>query len=318
MTTMRLLLLLLSVRAALGVHDARCNKIKDIYTDGRDLLETMWDGAFVYETDEAKAYTMWWTEGGSAGVADAYENPNNLATLALGGVVPNQCMNSGFAHKIGPPTAESADFAECHPWHASSCCHQATVASPDIINLAFGPGYGWDRCGPLSPACERFFVKEACLYQCDVNVALYRKYTDAQHFACSHEGVGDGQAVTLSDGTAYTCIVSKWGGNDENKWQINAMPIKASYADAWYRACAGDYITGGAGSGCDGSLYSCGVFESPPPPLSPPLSPPHAHNEDAELGAGDISAIVLGAVLSILCLVACVLRLRVYDFERVR
>ena len=129
------------------------------------------------------------------------------------------------------------------------------MVTPEQINKAYGPGYEWDRCGPLSRACEAFFVEEGCFYECEVNAGLYRKYTDAQHAACSADGVTDGQAVTLDNGTAYTCIPGAWGGNDENKWQMHAMPIKASYADAWYRACANDLFPGG--EDCDGSLFAC-------------------------------------------------------------
>ena len=48
--------------------------------------------------------------------------------------------------------------AACHPWHASSCCHEATVVTPTKLNEGYGAGYEWDRCGPMSQACERFFV----------------------------------------------------------------------------------------------------------------------------------------------------------------
>ena len=223
----------------------------------------MWGDSFTYEADETKAYTMWWTEGGAAGVADAHDNPNDLITAAIIGTVDNkagfdvanQTCEVVYYHKVGPPTPEGPDFTECHPWHANACCHEATVVTPKKMNEAYGVGYEWDRCGPMSQACERFFVEEACMYECEVNINIYRKYTDAQHAACSADGVTDGQAVTLSDGTAYTCTVGAWGGNDENKWQIHAMPIKASYADAWYRACANDLLPGG--EGCDGSLFAC-------------------------------------------------------------
>ena len=39
--------------------DAGCKKFSAIYTDGEHLLNKMWNGAFKYETDQAKAYTMW-------------------------------------------------------------------------------------------------------------------------------------------------------------------------------------------------------------------------------------------------------------------
>ena len=59
------------------------------------------------------------------------------------------------------------------------------------------------RCGELSQACERFFIQEACFYECDPNVGLWR-----------------------------------YQGN--HSWKIYGMPIKADYCDAWYRACYND------------------------------------------------------------------------------
>ena len=212
------------------------------------------------------AYTMWWTEGSS---------PNDLITQALGETVPDTC-DVAYFHKDGPPTPMNPNpyggypAPECQPWHANSCCHEATVISAEQMNSEYGPGFGWDRCGPLSQGCERFFVAESCMYECDVNAGLYRKYTDAQHAACSADGVAIGAAVTLSDGTAYTCTVNAWGGNDENRWQLHEMPIKASYADAWYRACANDFFSGG--EDCGFGFFSCPIRE-PSPPSPPDLAP---------------------------------------------
>ena len=136
-------------------------------------------------------------------------------------VAARQCHLS-YNHKEAP-TPEGADFTECHPWHASACCQTATVVTPEKMKTAYGAGYHWDRCGKLSQACERFFVEEACFYECEVNTGLYRKYTDAQHAACSADGVAVGATVTLDDGSAYNCTVG-WGGNDENQWQVHVQP----------------------------------------------------------------------------------------------
>ena len=226
-----------------------CKPFKEIYTGGEDLIERMWGKAFKYELDEARAYTMWWFEGGTSGAADPHSNPNDLITRTLGKTVPNQCHLDYF-HKDAP-TAEGANFTECHPWHASSCCHEATVVTPTKLNEGYGAGYEWDRCGPMSQACERFFVQEACFYECEVNAGLYRRFTDEQHFACSAKGVADGATVTLPSGASYTCTKSAFGGNEENKWELYRMPIKASFADAWYRACSNDLFCG------SGNFFAC-------------------------------------------------------------
>jgi len=195
-------------------------------------------------------YTMWWYEGGVAGTGDGYNNPNDLITQNLGLTVPDQCHLSYF-HKDAP-SPEGDDFTECHPWHASSCCRQATVVTPDALNTAYGPGYQWDRCGPMSQACARFFVQEACFYECEVNAGLYRRFTNEQHTACTATGVTQGATVTLPSGALYTCQADPYtSGNQENRWELYKMPIKASFADAWYRACANDLFCGG------GNYFEC-------------------------------------------------------------
>jgi len=230
---------------------AGCRPMSEIYTNGEDLVDRMWGNAFEVQTpgNESRAYTMWWFEGGQAGSGDASTNPNDAITQTLGMSVPNQC-HLDYYHKDAP-SPEGADFTECHPWHANSCCHQATVVSPEALRASYGPGYEWDRCGPLSAACERFFVMEGCFYECEVNAGLYRKYTDAQHAACSADGVAEGATVILADNSSYTCQVGAWGGNDENKWQLHKMPIRKSFADAWYRACANDNFCG------NGDFFEC-------------------------------------------------------------
>lgn len=62
-----------------------------------------------------------------------------------------------------------------------------------------------DRCGELSQACERFFIQEACFYECDPNVGL-------------------------------------WKITPNHTWKIYGMPIRSSYCDAWYQACYNDYF----------------------------------------------------------------------------
>jgi len=223
-----------------------CVKFKDIYTDGEDLINRMWGEAFNYTHDEDMAYTMWWYEGGTAGQADAHDNPNDLITQAHGMTVPNTCELSYYHRET--PTTQNENFTECHPWHANACCHDSTVTTPQYIRDSYGAGFEWDRCGPLSQACERFFVEEACFYECDVNAGLFRRFTDEQHALCG--AAATGATVTLASGENYTCVV-QWGANAENQWELYKMPIRASYADSWYRACANDLFCGG------GNYFEC-------------------------------------------------------------
>jgi len=268
-----------------------CKPFKEIYTDGEDLIERMWGQAFTYTLDEAKAYTMWWFEGGKPGAADPISNPNDVITAALGQTVPNQC-HLDYYHKDAP-SAEGETFTECHPWHASSCCHEATVVTPDALNSGYGAGYEWDRCGPMSEACARFFVQEACFYECEVNAGLYRRFTDEQHAACSAEGVADGATVTLASGASYTCSASAWGGNEENKWELKGMPIKASFADAWYRACANDLFCGG------GNFFECaGDYHEQ-------LAADALAAESALPVYGTVLIIVTAVLVALFCLAVC-------------
>ena len=41
-------------------EELECRKFSEIYSDGEELLEVMWNNAFEYSVDEDDAYTMWW------------------------------------------------------------------------------------------------------------------------------------------------------------------------------------------------------------------------------------------------------------------
>jgi len=219
---------------ALG-DEYTCDTFANIYDDGEDLCNTMFGDAFEYTTDEDNAFSMWWFEAG---------NPNDQITTALNNTVPKTC-NVSYFHK-DKPSAEGSDFTECHPWKDSACCTEATVTTAEALNKAYGAGYEWDRCGKLSQACERFFVQEACLYECDPNIGNYRKCSDAQVAAASDD-----------DACAY------------NTWEMNKMPIKASYCNAWYTACYEDKFCGGA----DGDFFTCAEMYSPEEAKDKPLMP---------------------------------------------
>lgn len=240
-------------------YEQDCKPFSEIYTGGQDLCETLFGTAFTYETDEDNAYTMWWFSAGNA---------NDNTTLALGETVPSECKLEYF-HKSGPPTAEGDDFTECHPYKDSACCYNSTVTTVDALNEAYGEGYEWDRCGALSQACERFFVQEACLYECDVNAGLYRKYSDAE-------------------------VAADPEGTTTNTWQMEGMPIKASYCDAWYTACYNDYFCGGG----DGNFFSCAQQYSP-------LNQKDDNNTDEEVKV-PVWAWVLIALLGLAAIATCI------------
>jgi folate receptor len=99
--------------------------------------------------------------------------------------------NLNYSHK-SYPSPEDVSMTECLPFRNRSCCHGSTVKDKDTINQGYGDAYRWvggavaslhvrltrprglaqDRCGALSQPCERFFVQEACFYECDPNAGL--------------------------------------------------------------------------------------------------------------------------------------------------
>jgi len=124
------------------------------------------------------------------------------------------------------------NMTECHPYANSNCCYRKTVKNARTMNEAYGEGFQWDRCGRMSSQCSRFFVQEACLYECDISAGLYRKCSDAQ------------VAAADSDSTDV-CY--------KNTWQMYKMPIKASYCDAWYASCYRDKFC----ASTDGNFFEC-------------------------------------------------------------
>jgi folate receptor len=198
-------------------YEDTCSPFSEIYADGTELCEVMWDGAFEVTDDEENGYTMWFF--------DADNNPNDAMTRNLFGAnkTVDECHLNYF-HK-DEPSPEGDGMKECHPWKNNGCCHSDTVGSVDQIKEGYGEGYEWDRCGPMTQACERFFVMEACFYECEPNAGLYRKFND-----------------------------SETDHSDFNEWQMHKMPIKKSFCDSWYTACYNDYFCG------KGSFFECSAY----------------------------------------------------------
>ncbi|XP_078673684.1 uncharacterized protein LOC144912376 isoform X2 [Branchiostoma floridae x Branchiostoma belcheri] len=194
-----------------------CRTFGEIYSSGKELCEKMWDHSFAYETNLSLAFTMWFFEA---------ENPNNKVADRLGWPTADDCHLEYF-HK-DTPGPEPDNFTECHPWQDYSCCHQNTVSSAQKIKESYGKERRWDRCGPLSSACERFFVQEACLYECEPNAGFYRK---------------------------FPAHIYNESDPSHNAWQLEGMPIRADYCDAFLRACRHDRFC----ADDSGSYYSCAM-----------------------------------------------------------
>jgi len=96
---------------------------------------------------------------------------------------------------------------ECSAWSDNACCTAETagalaydVADADT-GLYGGQGLGISQCGIPTRSCQKWFIAEGCMYECDVNAGRYRHH------------VGDAACVD---------------GN--NKWQMSGFPLKLGVA----------------------------------------------------------------------------------------
>ena len=89
----------------------------------------------------------------------------------------------------------------------------------------------------MSTGCQAYFDAENCFYECDKNVGKWRKHSD-----CNEEDADV---------------------SNHNAWQIEAMPIRASTADAMYKACKDDFFrtVKGCGAPKPGTGRMSGVLE---------------------------------------------------------
>lgn len=211
-----LLLLLLFFLATLSVsHAQECKTFAELYGDGRTLCNRIFGDSFEYSDDLENAYTMWFFDR---------DNPNDAVSRARNLSALDSCQIQYFHKTV--PGPEPPSFTECHPWRDYSCCREETVESKETLRTSYGPEYYWDRCGPLSQACERFFVQEACFYECDVNAGHFRRYPPGVY--------------NESDPT-------------HNTWELYKLPIRGDYCDAWFEACREDLFCASAG----GDFFSC-------------------------------------------------------------
>lgn len=220
----------LILSSAPGVKANRCDKISEIFEDGKEMVEKMWSDSFEVVEDEDKGYTMWFDKKLDV-------NPNNEITKNLFGLkngyndTIDKChLNADFHKEM---VTEEEVLNVCRPWrNKGGCCSNEYVGSKTQMNTNYGKEYHWDRCGKLSKKCEKYFVQEACFYECEPAAGLYRKHMDPE----SHP---------------------EWAKHDHkftgktNEWQMYKMPIKKTFSDDWYEACKDDYFC------AEGDFFSC-------------------------------------------------------------
>jgi len=235
----------LILSSAPGVKANRCKKLKRIFSEGENggkgrgynkdnkhFVELSWSDSFVVVDDEEEGYDMWFDE-------DLDVNPNEEVTKKIFGekigfentvdFSVDQCHLQSYHKKM----ATEEDLDVCKPWrNKESCCKNSVVGTENQIKTNYGREYVWDVCGKLSRKCEKYFVQEACFYECEPAAGLYRKHLDPQSHPewAKHEHVFD---------------------EESNAWQMYKMPIKKSFSDAWYEACKDDYFC------VEGGFFKC-------------------------------------------------------------
>jgi len=135
-------------------------------------------------------------------------NPNDAVSLARASQSAD-AVDYSSALSCGPsktaPWALPNTTQECAPFRSRACCPAALVSTEAALNLRFGEGYQWDRCGALTQQCERFFAQAACFMECDPNAQAFRLNATA--------------------------------------W-IAPMSVPKPYCDAWWSACVGNNFCG--------------------------------------------------------------------------
>eukprot|EP00811_Abedinium_folium_P007832 NODE_17227_length_954_cov_14.944377.p2 GENE.NODE_17227_length_954_cov_14.944377~~NODE_17227_length_954_cov_14.944377.p2 ORF type:complete len:188 (+),score=1.88 NODE_17227_length_954_cov_14.944377:121-684(+) len=170
------------------------------------------------------------------------DNPNDATTQMLWNHTPDTCLIQYFHRDVPASVASFLKPNACPPWKRRGCCRPKAVLCASVLKQAYGREYEWDRCGPLQPACEQFFVHEACFYECDPHVGLYRIFPEWMY---------DPRCDKKSE--VYNATFAMEVNCKHNSWEISRMPIKASYCDAWFEACKDDHFCASDG----GNYFSC-------------------------------------------------------------
>jgi len=260
MTQNALMVLMLAIAAVTveGAAKPQCRTFREIYGNedgipgGKKVCENMWGGAFKYETEEDKAFVMFFTDNvnpnegtaNSLNAADAslYDGKGHEDATKNGNYDTDQCHLDYF-HKDTPSKEDQLSLCPAYQ-KKEACCAPNTVKDSATVMGGYGKEFHWDRCGTLSPQCEAFFIHEACFYECEPAAGLYRKHP--KHVFDTQDNAG---------GTDSEPEVLIGNASDANTWQMEGMPIKASYCDAWYAACADDKFC----ASDEGDFFSCAL-----------------------------------------------------------
>eukprot|EP01043_Picozoa_sp_COSAG02_P032825 COSAG02_NODE_2210_length_9492_cov_22.862877_10_plen_1095_part_00 len=139
---------------------------------------------------------------------------------------PSRYYHHGHAREV------DLSGTQCSAWSDNACCSAETAAAMDydVADEDTGlpddaHGLGIDQCGIPSRACQKWFIAESCLYECDVNAGRYRHH--------------DGDAA-CEEGA--------------NGWQMSGFPLKQSEVDQFYQDCADEMFCFGTVDTCTGTI----------------------------------------------------------------
>ena len=210
-----------------------CALFEDTFKNASDFARSYWVSndvpAFKYvpkdDNEYDMAYTMWFfsNENPNDDITQARNN-NDSYPMEIATQHPGECTLGDYNgnYHFEKPRKQDSSYTECTPWAQESCCPQSAVENPETLKNKYGEKWAWDVCGPLTPACERFFVQEGCFYECDINVGYFRHYHPSK-----------GNCELGPDGKCHDDI-------NNDLWKLEEMPIKADYFDAMWLACRGN------------------------------------------------------------------------------
>ncbi|XP_054615157.1 retbindin [Dunckerocampus dactyliophorus] len=92
-------------------------------------------------------------------------------TALIGGISSEGvCLQDG-KHKAVP--SPEPHLKECSLYADNSCCTQEHIQDISHAPSASNQNEPWDKCGPLSSACEGFLKRVSCFYRCSPDAARW-------------------------------------------------------------------------------------------------------------------------------------------------
>jgi len=196
--------------------DSQCQTFGDIFENAQGLCDVLWGGAFYYSEDLGNCVV--WDFGLTMGNPNQYvqkipytESFCNQTYILNYPPAPAKTANEPqcLANREYSTPKQTSGLKNCPQYGEMSCCGISIDAAviPNAPNTTF-LGYNWTGCGPMSAACEKFFVAQACYFECDPYQSAFAN------------------PAFVSPSTFF------------------GIPICQSYCNDWFEACKDDYTCG--------------------------------------------------------------------------